>query len=39
MGAAWNRASDFKRMADWRAAVADFVARERNPLKVTVDGQ
>jgi len=39
MGAAWDRASEFKRMSDWRRAVADFVARERSPLKVSVDGR
>lgn len=39
MGAAWDRASEFKRMDQWRAAVADFIARERSPLKVSVEGQ
>ncbi|MCG2583949.1 DUF4861 family protein [Massilia sp. TS11] len=35
MGAAWNRASDVKSMADWQAMVSNMVARERNPLKVS----
>jgi pectinesterase len=39
MGAAWDRASEYKSMAQWRAAVADVVARERSPIKVVVDGQ
>lgn len=39
MGAAWDRASEYRSMAQWRAAVADVVARERSPLKVAVDGQ
>jgi len=39
MGAAWNRATDIKRMDQWRALVADFVTRERNPLKVTTEAK
>jgi pectinesterase len=39
MGAAWDRASEYKSMAQWRAAIADVVVRERSPLKVSVDGQ
>lgn len=39
MGAAWNRATDIKRMDQWRALVADFVTRERNPLKVATEAK
>jgi hypothetical protein len=39
MGAAWNRAAPYKKMADWQAAVAAFVARERSPLRITAEPQ
>ncbi len=39
MGAAWNRASPYKKMADWQAAASAFVARERSPLRITTEAQ
>lgn len=39
MGAAWNRAAPYQKMADWQAAVAAFVARERSPLRISVESQ
>jgi hypothetical protein len=39
IGAAWNRASPYKKMSDWQAAVSAFITRERSPLRITVEPQ
>ncbi|WP_348697917.1 DUF4861 family protein [Duganella fentianensis] len=38
-GAAWNKAAPYQSMADWQAAAAAFIARERNPLQISTEAQ